>query len=230
MLRNQPEPRPLNDTAYRIATTVTISGVTFIVLFALLHVIQADLDPTWRFASEYALGTAGFLMPLAFLALAVSSVCLVVLLWHRARGIIGRIGTVLIGVSGAGMALAAIFPTDPITTPDSEATLSGTMHQVGGLLNLTPYAVLLLTISLSRTAPWKPIRRHLWIVTALALVATIGFMATAAAATDGFGPGVYTGLFGRIILIAYAVWVAVIGLHGRRLALRTRSNQDTIAA
>ena len=210
--------RPVTPTGARWATIGVAAAAAFAVLLGLLHIIQPELDPTWRFVSEYALGRAGWLMTVAFLALAVACVSVVALYWGQARTVVGRIGVALAGLSGLGLLIAAVFPTDPITTAPQDATLNGTLHLVGGQLNLTPFAILLITIGLGRFVVWHAVRGRLWVIVALALAAAIGFTSTAAASAGAFGPGVYTGLFGRIMLLAFAIWVIVAGLHARRLA------------
>lgn len=86
------EPRPVTTAGHRWATTAIVGAVTFVVRLALLHIIKPELDPTWRFVSEYALGTGGFLMTAEFLALAVACVSVVGMLWNQARTVVGRIG------------------------------------------------------------------------------------------------------------------------------------------
>ena len=53
-----------------VATTI------FVVLLAALHIIKPELDPSWHFISEYAIGPYGWLMMLAFLCLGLSCVSL----------------------------------------------------------------------------------------------------------------------------------------------------------
>ncbi|WP_375000358.1 DUF998 domain-containing protein [Aeromicrobium sp. CTD01-1L150] len=207
-------PHHVRVSDHHLAGTAAASAVTFAVLLGCLHVVRPELDPTWRFVSEYALGPAGFLMTAAFLAVALCSAALAVLMWRQVPGRVGRAGAVLAAVSAAGMVIAATFPTDPITA--EEATLSGTLHNVGGQLNLTPFAVLLLTISLQRVASWRSVMPILWVVTGATLAASAAFMITAAGATDGFGPGVLTGLFGRVMLLGYVVWAVVAAGHVMR--------------
>ena len=50
----------------RVAARLSLaSGATFVALLAVLHVVKAELDPSWRFISEYAIGAHGWLMVLA---------------------------------------------------------------------------------------------------------------------------------------------------------------------
>jgi Protein of unknown function (DUF998) len=221
------QPRPVTAIGRGLPAIGIAASVSFVVLLAALHVIQRDLDPTWRFVSEYALGTGGFLMAVAFLALAIASVSVGALYWGQARTLIGRIGVVLAGISGLGMLIAAICPTDPINTAPDDATLNGTLHMVGGQLNLTPLAILLITIGLGKNTAWRSIRPAQLVVVATALVVAVAFGASSATAHDGFGPGDYAGLFGRIMLVAYAAWVIVSGVHALRLSRVTAGSQPS---
>jgi hypothetical protein len=70
------------------------AGVLFVLLLGVLHVLARELDPTWRFVSEYQLGRVGVLMHLAFLALATSLAGSGVALWFRAWRVRGVVWTV----------------------------------------------------------------------------------------------------------------------------------------
>lgn len=182
----------------------------FTVLLLMLHVMRPDLDPTWRFISEYGRGDMGWIMPVAFIGLAVTCFSSIPLFWKQLKGWIGRIGLVLLGISGVGMVLAALFVTDPINTPMDQLSMAGTLHSIGGQLNLTSFAMLFLTIALVRNEHWQKLKFVLWTVTAVCLLADIAFIATAASSAGVFSPSVYTGLFGRITIICFAVWAILI--------------------
>ena len=49
-----------------------VSGVLFVLLLGSLHLLEPEFNSSWRFLSEYELGKFGWLMRLAFLALATS--------------------------------------------------------------------------------------------------------------------------------------------------------------
>lgn len=196
-----------------LARTAIISSVAFAVLLLALHIIQLNLDPTWNFISEYARGNFGWLMSLAFAALAITCVSGGILFWKSIPGWTGRIGSILLGLSGIGMIFAALFVTDPINTPMDQLSSSGTLHSVGGQLNFTSFAILFLTIGITKNSKWKSMKSPLWITTVICLLADTAFIATAAASNGVFGPGVYTGLFGRIMILSFAVWVIIAGIH-----------------
>lgn len=202
----------VNATTYNTLFTKIFAGgaASFAVLLLALHFIKPELDPTWRFISEYARGDMGWLMSLAFAALGASCFAAIPLFWRSLKGWAGRIGLVLLAVSGIGMFLAALFVTDPINTPMDQLSTAGTIHSMGGQLNLTSFAMIFLTIALVRNEAWKKLKSVLWVVTAVCLAADIAFIATAASSEGAFGPGVYTGLFGRITILCFAVWVLIV--------------------
>ena len=196
-----------------LARMTMISSSTFAVLLLLLHIIQPQLDPTWNFISEYARGNFGWLMSLAFVALAVTCVSGTLLFWKTIPGWAGRVGSVLLGLSSIGMLLAALFVTDPINTPMDQLSTSGTLHSIGGQLNLTSFAVLFLAIGLAKNSLLKDVKKPLWITTIICLLADIAFIATAASSNGVFGPGVYTGLCGRIMMLSFVTWMIIASMH-----------------
>ncbi len=85
------------------------AAAAFVVLLAALHVIKPELDPSWRFISEYEIGDRGWIMALAFLSLALSCVALFIAIRSQMRTIVGRIGLALLLLSAAGMIVAAMI-------------------------------------------------------------------------------------------------------------------------
>ncbi len=49
-----------------------VAAALFLVLLAALHLLKPEYGPSWRMISEYAIGQNGWIMTLAFIALAVS--------------------------------------------------------------------------------------------------------------------------------------------------------------
>jgi hypothetical protein len=71
-------------------------AATFVVLLAPLHLIKPELEPSWHFISEYAIGDYGWIMVLAFLSLVLSYVSLFVAIRSQLQTIAGRIGLALL--------------------------------------------------------------------------------------------------------------------------------------
>lgn len=82
------------------ATRVSFAAAAaFVVLFAVLHVIKPELDPSWRMGSEYAIGDYGWVMQIAMLALALSCAALFGALRPEIETTGGRIALDLLLVS-----------------------------------------------------------------------------------------------------------------------------------
>jgi len=207
-------------TVQTLAARLSItSGVLFVLLLLSLHVLEPEFDPTWRFISEYALGTFGWMMHLAFFLLATSLLSAGVALFSYVRSVVGYIGLVILGIGAIGIVIAAISTTDPIATPAESMTFSGNMHVFGASLDYTPVAALLLSFVLARNPAWRPIRPWLFLTTGITLVAMIAFMLMLP--HDGkFGPGVLAGLFGRFLVVSYLGWLLTVGFHTLKLRRR----------
>ncbi len=191
-------------------------GMLFGVLLVSLHLLEPEFDPTWRFISEYQLGSVGWMMHLAFLALGISLASAGVAIFSQARSVVGYIGLAILGIAAIGMLMAAIFRTDPMTTAPEAATFSGLMHVLGASLDYTPVASLLLSFALVHTPAWRPQCKWLFLTTGVMLIAMFAFIAMLP--HDGqFGPGVLAGFFGRLLLLSYLGWLAVVGFSTIRL-------------
>ena len=212
----------------RTAALLSFAGAaTFVVLLAALHFIKPELDPSWHFISEYAIGDYGWMMVLAFLSLALSYVSLFVAIRSQLRTIAGSIGLALLLLSALGLTIAAIFTTDPITVSKDAVTTEGTIHNLGGTLGIAmPFAAALIGLKLARNPGWSSAKRPLLWATGLALVAfVVSFFSLGVMLSQSggeFGPDVLVGWPNRIEMLAYCVWLMTVAwqavkLRGQRL-------------
>lgn len=211
--------KPVSTVQTLAARLSIVSGVLFVLLLASLHVLEPEFDPTWHFISEYTLGNVGWMMHLAFFLLATSLLSTGVALFSPVRGVVGYIGLAILGIGAIGLLIAAIFTTDPITTPQGAMTLSGNMHVFGASLDYTPVAALLLSFVLARRPAWRPIRLWLFLSSGIILVAMVAFMLMLPHDSK-FGPGVLAGLFGRFLVVSYLGWLLTVGFHVLKLRRR----------
>ena len=207
---------PVSTTAAIAARLSVASGLLFALLLGSLHLLEPEFDPTWRFISEYALGNFGWMMHLAFLALATSLASAGVAIFSQIRTVAGYIGLAILGIAAIGILIAGITTTDPATTSREAATFSGKMHVFGASLDYTPVAALLLSFSLARNHAWRPIRKWLYITVGITFVALTAFMLTLPYGGK-VGPGVLAGLFGRFLLVSYLGWLITVGIHTIKL-------------
>ncbi|AWP27663.1 DUF998 domain-containing protein [Paenibacillus sp. Cedars] len=208
--------KSLTMTGSRFALASIIAGGLFVLLLSSLHLLEPEFDPTWRFISEYALGDFGWMMHLAFGLLALAQISVAITIFPHIRTVTGYIGLVILGISAIGIIIAGIFVTDPITVSPDDATFSGSMHSIGAMLDYTPVAALLISLSLSRLDVWRPMKRVLLTSAIIAIVAMLLFVLQIP--QDGqFGPGVLAGMFGRFLILADIAWLTIVGIHATKL-------------
>ncbi|GCE31874.1 hypothetical protein KDA_73580 [Dictyobacter alpinus] len=211
--------KPVSNAQVLAARLSIASGVLFVFLLLSLHVLEPAFDPTWRFISEYALGSFGWMMHLAFCLLATSLVSAGVAIFPYIRTVLGYLGLIILVIGAIGLFIAGIFTTDPIATSQEAATLSGNMHVFGASLDYTPVAALLLSYVLTRHPAWKPMRMQLFITAGITLVGMVAFMLLLP--HDGkFGPGVLAGLCGRFLIVSYLCWLLTVGFYTLKLRHR----------
>jgi len=208
--------KPVSQFEVNAALLSIASGVLFILLLGSLHLLEPEFDPTWRFISEYTLGNVGWLMTLTFIVLAICLSSVGAAIFSQIRTVVGYIGLCILALGVVGFLIAAMFKTDPISTSPNELTFSGKMHVLGASLDYSPVAFLLLSFSLARNQAWQPIRKWLFITAGVSLALTIGFVLTLPQ-NNAFGPGVFTGLLGRFLVVSYIGWVSVAALYMAKL-------------
>ena len=204
------------------AAGVSFAGaVAFLVLLTALHFLKPEIDPSWRFISEYSIGDYGWLMVLAFLSLALSCVALVAAIWQDARTIGGRIGLILLLITAVGFLIAAIFTSDPLTATEDARTTHGKLHELGATLDLLPFAAVLVSWSMGRRNPaWYSAKRLLLWTTVLVWIGAAVFIVSLVMMfpADGkFGPDVALGWQSRFTILAHCVWLMTVAWFAIRL-------------
>src|SRR5688500_3455368 len=227
MAEDTPTAKPVTAVSPTAARLSFAGAATFALLLAALHFIKPELDPSWHFISEYAIGEYGWIMVLAFLSLALSYVSLFSALRSQLQTIAGRIGLALLLVSALRLTIAAIVTTDPITVSENAVTTEGTLHNFGGTLGIAmPFAAALIGWILACDPAWSSATRPLFWATGLALVAflaslvSLGVMVSRSGGE--FGPDVLVGWPNRIEIVIYSVWLMVVA----RQAIRVRSQRQ----
>ncbi len=191
----------------RLAILSTGLGVIAIIA---MHVLRADLDPSWHVLSEYAISSHGWVMTTAFFAYAFACLNLFVALSPYTKSWIGRIGMVFLLLAAIGVGLAGAFQMDSLTTPMNEATTSAIMHNVGSIVGNPGFivAALVLTRALRPNTLWSAVRLPMLVsaniawISFLLLFASIAYViATQQTSMDGIG---LVGLANRLGMLAYA--------------------------
>jgi hypothetical protein len=200
--------------------TLVFSAIFLLILFS-LHFLEPEFDPNWRMVSEYALGSYGWMMSLAFFCWGASIFSLLAALWPHLQsraGAIGRYWMLIVGIAPIG---AGIFATNPIVEPAS--SIAHTIHAIcGAIMILTfPIAASIIAFALSRKAEWageKPLLLGISLLLWLSLVAFFGSIIVSRMINPDagrVGPDVYLGWPNRINVLVYHSWLIVIALRAR---------------
>jgi len=203
----------------RAATFALAGAALFVALVLVMHVVRADLEPSWHMVSEYSVGRGGWLMRLAFLALASSFFSLMLALGGHARGALGVAGRVFLGIAGVGAAMGGLFNTDPASTAPEHISTTGILHGFAFVLGVPGIllAVTFLTGALWRSPAWRSQRAVLLASAAVVWVTMLvfGMAMGSAIASQAAGPQFIVGWQNRALVLAWALWVAVLAAHSR---------------
>jgi Protein of unknown function (DUF998) len=210
-------------TQARAATLALLGAALFIGLVLVLHVVRADLEPGWHMVSEYSVGPGGWLMRLAFFALASSFLSLMLALEVHTPGALGITGRVFLGIAGVGAAFGGLFNTDPPGTAPELISTTGKLHGFAFMLGVPGVlvAVTLLTIALWRSPDWRS-QRSLMLASAAFVWGTMlvfGMAMASAIAHRAAGPEFAVGWQNRALVLAWAFWVAALAVHCRKRSL-----------
>ena len=191
-----------------IAARVSLATATlFSAILVAMHVLRPDLDPSWRFISEYELGPFGGLMRVAFFVLAASCASLCIAVFPYSRTVRGSLGMLLLMVPCGGMVLAGIY------LPDKQNKL----HEIGAMLDNVPFAAILLNWNLYRQPSWSSAKAMLvWTagIPLLGLAIFIGSLALMLPSNGGQpGPTVLAGWPNRFFVLAHLAWLVPIAWH-----------------
>jgi hypothetical protein len=213
MIANASATAPVSPVSRAAARIAVAGGLVSLILLGALHVLRPDLDPSWHVISEYAVGEYGWLMALCFLSMAIGSASLLVTLLPQVRTVGGRIGLAFLLFAALGLAMAAMFPMDPITVAPEDVTTSGRMHGVAGAIGVPGMVVsaVVLSYALRKKPLWAPFRLRLlalahvtWVSFALLGV----FLAILMQRHTMSGPWA-VGWANRLLMYAYGGWVMI---------------------
>ena len=201
-------------TSYLLASAVFATAALALMALATLHVLKPDIHPARTMISQYALGQYGWVMALFFGGLAAASSCLFAALIPHVSSALGRTGLALLLAAAVGLAMAARFPMDPVSTPPAQMSFSGRMHGVAFMIGVPSQllAVLLLSLVLGKQASQASLLLLaltvvIWL--SLAVVITIMLIVGPGKPSNPDGPERFLGWPNRLFMVAYGVWLMV---------------------
>lgn len=176
----------------------------FTACILLLHVLKPELNPISSTTSEYANGSFGWIMTLAFLAMSIATASIIVALARGApssRAV--KIGQVILAVWVVSPVVAAIFPIDPM---GAEVSTAGRVHSANGGIGFfcATVGTVSVALALSRAQGWADRKGALRV---LAGLIAVGWIAGAITIPSG---SPIAGLVQRVLLVFLVSWYFII--------------------
>ncbi|HET9441058.1 MAG TPA: DUF998 domain-containing protein [Longimicrobiales bacterium] len=191
----------------------------FVTLVSLLHFIEPEFGPMWRFVSEYSHGANGWIMKLAFFVLAFACAAAIAAIRPYATTRAAKGGLFFLALTVVGLVLAGMFDQDPITS--DVKTREGSLHAFATMLGIPGFTAAALLLGLSLARRWTSARRPLLLLSQLPWITFVSmpvYMAVAMPAAGGFGPTVWVGLINRLFLVAMCAWLMFVAWQIERTA------------
>ncbi len=188
-----------------------MGAIGFVTLLVLLHFINSSVNPIWQPISEYALGTAGWLMKIAFFLLGISFLFIGLFIFKNLPKLGSKIGAILLILAAIGNFLAGIFNTDPISTLPEKVSISGQVHNsAAGLLGLMLLSTIFITFQFAKQGVLRPYKKTMLFITTILwafeiiLIIAMGYYLSK---TNGMiTPETTIGWLGRIVIVWCAIW------------------------
>jgi Protein of unknown function (DUF998) len=201
---------------YSLLAARAVVGAAALALIALaaLHILKPEVRPSRNMISLYALGRHGWVMALCFAAFGAASACLFAALTGHVPSLLGRTGLAFLLAAAVGLAMAARFPMDPVSTPPEQMSFTGRMHGVAFMIGVPCQilAVLLLSLALGNNPSGASLLLALTAVIWLNLLIMITIMLIVGPGKppNPNGPERFLGWPNRLFMVAYGVWLMVV--------------------
>jgi hypothetical protein len=201
---------------YSLLAARAVVGAAALALIALaaLHILKPEVRPSRNMISLYALGRHGWVMALCFAAFGAASACLFAALTAHVPSLLGRTGLAFLLAAAVGLAMAARFPMDPVSTPPEQMSFTGRMHGVAFMIGVPCQilAVLLLSLALGNNPSGASLLLALTAVIWLNLLIMITIMLIVGPGKppNPNGPERFLGWPNRLFMVAYGVWLMVV--------------------
>jgi hypothetical membrane protein len=159
--------RPLTITLPATWVAITATAIACCLLLS-LHVLSPEFSPAWRLISEYATGQYGWLLSAMFTAYGVSMLALAMAIQSQLAKKRGRVGLVLLTLSGLGAASAPVFDVN-----QEALQLSGLVGYFG-----LPVPAILLSIELCRRKGRSAVKNQVLLIANLTWVSIVVWIAS----------------------------------------------------
>jgi len=216
--------RSLSISAPAAWVAITATAIACCLLLS-LHVLSPEFSPAWRMISEYANGRYAWVLAAMFAAYGIAMLALAIAIQSQVTSKRGRVGLVLLTLSGLGAASASVFDVN------QEA-----LHELSGLVGYfgLPVPAILLSTELCRLEGWSAVKKQvllaanltwvsivIWIASFAVMIATFmlalgGLPSTAPEVLPG-GVIALVGWTNRLAVLSAWAWVVVVAWHAIKL-------------
>lgn len=198
---------------------VILCSVLSLLCLLTLHFVSPEFKPSWRMISEYALGKYKWLITAFFYLWGIASIILSTLLWSEVSSTWGKIGVILVLISGIGAFMGGLF--------DLKHKNHGLSFMLG--TPTLPIGALIICYHLMTMDKWQnyetPIlysTHSLWISFILMALSMVVLMSGYKKTGLPMGPGVeppkalpkgvigVNGYFNRLLVFCYILWLVVM--------------------
>jgi hypothetical protein len=203
--------------------------ITFAVMLAVLHMVEPEFNLGGHLISAYELGRCGWLMTLAFWSLGAASLCLAYAIRDDLRGRAGAMGFWWLLLIASAYVGAGLFypdestgglglPVDPVDFKRGTVapTWNASMHGLSGIIVIlsSPIAFTLVCRSLPKNPQWSPrLGTMHWATTAAWMGLLLSPLSLVfyyfAQQPSGFDFRIMVSIVNRIMILAYAAWLAI---------------------
>jgi hypothetical membrane protein len=200
-------------TSHRLFAWAGIIGpVIFVSLFLIEGWLRPGYDPFNTYISALALGPRGWIQIVNFI---MFGMMLLVFSWGVSRAFkSSRAGIILLMIIALFFLLSGPFVMDPIGTPQSQASVHGTIHGIMGgfVFLLMPISILLFLRSFRVEQKWKSLWLWTFILGIFDAMAVLFFTFASKLPSLQILFNDWIGLIQRVALIPYMIWVFIFAL------------------
>jgi hypothetical protein len=188
-----------------------IGSALFVVTFTIEGWLRPGYNPTSMFVSELSLGPRGWIQIVNFVVFGVLFLVFTQGVAAEFKdGKASKAGPILLTIIGISLLVSGPLVMDPVTTPRSEWTWHGTLHQLFGALvfSLSPISVRVFLRRFWSDPQWQSLRWWTLVVAILTITAVI--VLRVGPTTPPAPPNAinaWNGFIQRMILIPYFSWI-----------------------
>jgi len=208
----------INSRAGAVFRFVALCGMTAPVLMLVLWTVASLMRPGYdqlsQYGSELGTGPNATIMNANFVVTGLLIIVFATGLFANIPGVRWtRMGSILLGVFGAGEGAGGFFPCDP-GCPITAQSVSQLTHNVDAVIDFVAIALapFLFSLGLNSDDRWKGYRSYSLVT---GLIAIGLFLVFSAASLGYLG---FVGLFQRLFLAATFLWIEVVAIRLLRIS------------